>query len=44
MKGGESSLFAKRHLRRRHARDQPVETSYCEGCGHNTFFTNSTMS
>lgn len=22
---------------------KPVETSYCEGCGHNTFFTNSTQ-
>lgn len=25
------------------ANTQPVETSYCEGCGHNTFFTDSTQ-
>ncbi len=23
------------------ANNKPVETAYCEGCGHNTFFTNS---
>ena len=23
------------------ANKKPVETAYCEGCGHNTFFTNS---
>lgn len=23
------------------ANKKPVKTSYCEGCGHNTFFTNS---
>jgi dienelactone hydrolase len=25
------------------ANKKPVETAYCEGCGHNTFFTNSTQ-
>ena len=25
------------------ANNKPVETAYCEGCGHNTFFTNSTQ-
>jgi len=25
------------------ANRKPVETAYCEGCGHNTFFTNSTQ-
>jgi len=26
------------------ANKKPVEMAYCEGCGHNTFFTNSTQS
>jgi alpha-beta hydrolase superfamily lysophospholipase len=25
------------------AKKKPVETAYCEGCGHNTFFTNATQ-
>ena len=25
------------------ANKKSVETAYCEGCGHNTFFTNSTQ-
>ena len=36
-----SSSFAREFESSLRANKKPVETAYCEGCGHNTFFTNS---
>ena len=33
--------FAREFEKSLRANNKPVETAYCEGCGHNTFFTNS---
>ena len=33
--------FARQFEMALRARKKPVETAYCEGCGHNTFFTSS---
>ena len=35
--------FAREFERSLRANTKPVETAYCDGCGHNTFFTSSTQ-
>ena len=35
--------FARQFEMSLRANKKTVETAYCEGCGHNTFFTNSTQ-